>query len=236
MYRIWMTLFAALSTLGLSLRVLNAQSNQVPAQLPPVPALQKGAVGSGLPNPLDGRAMRVPAELDRLTSDTSNKEQTDNKKSVEEPEEPINSDYRSEEEYKADGKDMTARKLEYGERPIDNTRAFLRSQTPFVQPGKWQFDFGATYSVFESDLPFISGSTLTEVNATLRRIDAPVGFRYGLTERLQLFGSTVAGWQGTEVSDGFTEQTRNTNGIGDVLTGFNYLLREETKDCPAIIG
>lgn len=131
--------------------------------------LQNGVVGSGLPNPLDGRAMGVPSELDRPTSDTSNREQTDNKKWAEEPEELINSEYRSEEEYKADGKDTTARKLEYGERPIDNTRAFLRSQTPFVQPGKWQFDFGATYSVFESDLPFISGSTLTEVNATRRR-------------------------------------------------------------------
>ena len=113
MYRIWMTFFAAFSTLGLSVRVLNAQSNQAPAQLPPAPALQNGATGNGLPNPLDGRAMGVPAELDRPTSDTSNKEQTDNRKPAEGPEEPINSDYRSEEECKADGKDTTGRRPRY---------------------------------------------------------------------------------------------------------------------------
>jgi hypothetical protein len=234
MCRIWMTFFAALATLGLSMRVSNAQSDPPPS----TPGPQNGEVGSGLPNKLDGRTMRTPTDLDRpgLDSKQSDKAIAEDKKSAEESEKPENSDYRSEEEYKAAGKDTVARKLEYGERPIDNTRAFLRSQTPFVQPGQWQFDFGATYSVFESDLPFISGATLTEVNAKRRRLDAPVGFRYGMTERLQLFGSTAVGWQGTEVSDGFTEQTRNTNGIGDILTGFNYLLRKETKDCPAIIG
>jgi len=221
---------------GLLARVSNAQIDQPFIPLSP----QIAASTSGYETAPETQDMRSDASPNEPAYESKPTDRLDvEKKFSEESEKPEGSDYRTEEEYEAASKDnenAVARKLEYGERPIDNTRAFLRSQTPFVPPGKWQFDFGATYSVFESDLPFISGPTLTEVNAKRRLLDAPVGFRYGVTERLQWFGSTSVGWQGTEVSDGFTEQTRNTTGIGDVLTGFNYLLREESKDCPAIIG
>jgi len=232
----WIGTVTAFLSLGLLVRVSNAQMAQ--PFIPPSPQIAT-STGGYAADPASHN-LRSDASLEAQAYESNPTERVDvAKKSSEESEKPESSDYRTEEEYEAASKDnenAVARKLEYGERPIDNTRAFLRTQTPFVQPGKWQFDFGATYTVFESDLPFISGTTLTEVNAKRRLLDAPLGFRYGVSERLQWFGSTAVGWQGTEVSDGFTEQTRNTTGIGDVLTGFNYLLLKESKDCPAVIG
>ena len=232
----WLGTLTAFVFLGIIVRVSHAQTDQPFS----TPSPQIAASTSGYAAAPETPNIRSEASLEEPAYESKPTDRLDAaKKSSKESEDPELSDYRTEEEYEAarkDDKNSVARKLEYGERPVDNTRAFLRSQTPFVQPGKWQFDFGATYSVFESKLPFISGLNLTEIQARRRRIDAPVGFRYGVTERLQWFGSTAVGWQGTEVSDGFTEQTRNTTGVGDVLTGFNYLLRKESKDCPAIIG
>jgi len=144
-------------------------------------------------------------------------------------------DYTTDEEYKALGADKVARKQEYGERTTDNTRAFLRTQTPLLLPKQWQFDTGVSYTILEADLPTISGTTLTEANVAFRSLDTPFGFRYGVTERLQWFGSSAIGWQSTEYADGFTYSTTDKAGIGDVLTGFNYLVRQETSCLPSII-
>jgi len=144
-------------------------------------------------------------------------------------------DYTTDEEYKASGEDKVARKQEYGERTTDNTRAFLRTQTPLLAPRQWQFDTGVSYTILEADLPTISGTTLTEANVAFRSLETPFGFRYGITERLQWFGSSAIGWQSTEFADGFTHSTTDKAGIGDVLTGFNYLLRQETSCLPSII-
>lgn len=232
----WLGTLTTFVFLGLLVRVSNAQIDQ--PFIPPSP--QIAASTSGYATATENDDVRSGTSLGEPAYGSNPTDGEDvAKNSSEESEKPEGSDYRTEEEYEAarkDNENAVARKLEYGERPIDNTRAFLRSQTPFVPPGKWQFDFGATYTVFESKLPILSGLTLTEFNAKRRLLDAPLGFRYGVSERLQWFGSTAVGWQETEVSDGFTEQTRNTTGIGDVLTGFNYLLLKESKDCPAIIG
>ena len=64
MCRIWMTFFAVLATLGLSMRVSNAQSDQSLSTSAPL----KGEVGSP-PNKLDGRTLRTPADLDQTAPD-----------------------------------------------------------------------------------------------------------------------------------------------------------------------
>ena len=132
-----------------------------------------------------------------------------------------------------------ARNQEYGQQRTDNTRAFLRAQTPLLKRGQWQFDYGLAYSILETDYPVLvtigPDQFLTKEQVQFRSLDALLGFRYGMTERLQWFGSTTVGWQGSEVANGFDRIHNDTGGIGDLLTGWNYLLRAETERAPSII-
>jgi Putative MetA-pathway of phenol degradation len=162
-------------------------------------------------------------------------EPQDPKPTPDQENEPNDSDYRNDDEYAQATADLAARKQEYGERTIDNSRAFLRSQTPLLKPGKWQLDTGLSYTILESDLPTISGNTLTKAHVNFRSLETPFGFRLGVTERLQFFGSSSISWQSTETGDGFTQSANDKAGIGDVLSGFNFLLRQETNCTPSII-
>jgi len=145
-------------------------------------------------------------------------------------------DYTSREEYDSAKQDEVARKQEYGQQRTDSTRAFLRTQTPLLKRGQWQFDLGATYSISEVRFPaLLPGPILTEDRYQLRDLDSLLGFRYGVNERLQWFGATRVGWQSTEVTDGLNLLRNDTGGIGDLVTGFNFLLRQETECAPSII-
>jgi len=145
-------------------------------------------------------------------------------------------DYTSKEEYDTAKRDDVARKQEYGQQRTDSTRAFLRTQTPLLKRGQWQFDLGATYSISEVRFPaLLPGPILTEDRYQLRDLDSLLGFRYGVNERLQWFGATRVGWQSTEVTDGLNLLRNDNGGIGDLVTGFNFLLRQETECAPSII-
>ena len=145
-------------------------------------------------------------------------------------------DYTSREEYDSAKQDEVARKQEYGQQRTDSTRAFLRTQTPLLKQGQWQFDLGVTYSINEVRFPaLLPGPILTEDRYQLRDLDSLLGFRYGVNERLQWFGSTRVGWQSTEVTNGLNLLRNDAGGIGDLVTGFNYLLRKETECVPSII-
>lgn len=155
----------------------------------------------------------------------------------------LDDDYTSEQEYDKATNDAVARKQEYGERRTDNTRAFLRTQTPLLKPRQWQFDYGITYSILETDFPVLlppgpivgPDPVLTTELVKLRTADALLGFRYGITERLQWAGSTTVGWQGTEFANGFFHRKTDASGIGDIATGLNYLLFAETECSPSVI-
>jgi hypothetical protein len=151
------------------------------------------------------------------------------------PNEQLSDDYTTKEEFDAAGKDTVARKQEYGEQRTDNTQQFLRTVTPLLQPGKWQFDYGVAYSINEVEVPNLFGPFLTEENYQIRSLNSIIGFRYGISDRLQWFGNTTVGWQSTEVTNGFNRLRDDTGGLGDIVTGFNYLLRRESECSPAII-
>jgi hypothetical protein len=76
---------------------------------------------------------------------------------------------------------------------------------------------------------------LTNELVKFRTADALLGFRYGITERLQWAGSTTVGWQGTEFANGFFHRKTDASGIGDIATGLNYLLFAETECSPSVI-
>jgi hypothetical protein len=149
----------------------------------------------------------------------------------------MDEDYTSEEDYKAAEKDAVARKQEYGQQRTDTTRQFLRAQTPLLKPRQWQFDYGLSYSINEFDIPTLAGPgpSLTEEQFQIRSLNSILGFRYGVTDRLQWFGNTTVGWQSTEITNGFTIARDDTGGIGDIVTGLNYLCVRETECTPAII-
>ena len=194
-----------------------------------------------LPNPVATRTAAQESE-----NSQANKGDEKSKPKGEDSEQPGSSgeknqedqpsdDYTSKEEFDAASKDTVARKQEYGEQRTDNTRQFLRTVTPLLQPGQWQFDYGVSYSINEVDVPNLFGPFLTEENYQFRNLNSLIGFRYGITDRLQWFGNTTVGWQSTEVTNGFNVLRDDTGGIGDIVTGFNYLLRRESECSPAII-
>ncbi|MCA9191783.1 MAG: transporter, partial [Planctomycetales bacterium] len=146
-------------------------------------------------------------------------------------------DYTSQEEYDAATTDAVARKQEYGEQRTDTTRAFLRTVTPLLRTGQAQWDLGVLYSTNELTLPvLLPGPVANNQLYQIRTLDSILGFRYGVTDRLQWNGSTQVGWQNTQVTDGLTLTRDNAGGIGDLKTGFNYLLYRETECRPAVIA
>lgn len=118
---------------------------------------------------------------------------------------------------------------------------YLRRQTPLLSPGQWQFDFGITYSITESDLPVPvvnGGNVVNVVEGRLRQrlLLAPLELRYGLFEGVQLFANVPLGWSNTEFSiPGFDSFSDNI-GIGDVNAGATVLLREGYCNKPYIVG
>lgn len=179
---------------------------------------------------------------DNSASD-QNSDSTETNEDESESGDQLDDDYTSEQEYDKATNDAVARKQEYGERRTDNTRAFLRAQTPLLKPRQWQFDYGLTYSILETDFPVLlppgpvvgPDPVLTNELVKFRTADALLGFRYGITERLQWAGSTTVGWQGTEFANGFFHRKTDASGIGDIATGLNYLLFAETECSPSVI-
>lgn len=147
-------------------------------------------------------------------------------------------DYTTQAEYDdAEEEDKVAREQEYGEQRTDTTRAFLRTLTPLLRQGQWQWDFGLNYTTNEVATPVLSGgSILVDRQFQIRNLDSLIGFRAGLSDRLQWFGSTTVGWQTVESADGGNSLFRNdTGGLGDLRSGMNFVLFAETACSPAVI-
>ncbi|MFK7738440.1 MAG: hypothetical protein AB8B50_20615 [Pirellulaceae bacterium] len=147
-------------------------------------------------------------------------------------------DYTTQAEYdEAEAEDKVAREQEYGEQRTDTTRAFLRTLTPLLRRGQWQWDFGLSYTTNELTTPvLLGGSILADRQFQIRNLDSLIGFRAGLSDRLQWFGSTTVGWQTVESADSGGSLFRNdTGGLGDLRSGVNFLLFAETSCSPAVI-
>ncbi len=220
------------STLSVNAPLVSRVSSYV-TQEPALP-------GNGVPSPTQ-EPRPAPSSSDVSSSESNADDSKANEKSADPTKEKDDrsdaksDDYTTEDEYKAAKNDEVARKQEYGQQTSDNTRQFLRTVTPLLKSGQWQFDTGVSYSINETERPAILGPILTEQQFQFRTLNSILGFRYGVSERLQWFGNTSVGWQSTQVSDGINLATTDKGGIGDLVTGFNYLLCKESECTPAVI-
>lgn len=124
---------------------------------------------------------------------------------------------------------------ELGSPPEDATLQFLRTATVLLEPGQFQMDFGAVYSLAENDLPlFLAPDVVAESRVRQRQLIVPLEFRYGLVRNTQVFVSVPLGWANTELAMEGLEAFENTGGIGDVRSGATVLLKQGTEDWPDI--
>jgi hypothetical protein len=124
-----------------------------------------------------------------------------------------------------------------GQAPQDNRLLFLRTAAPLLKQGESQFDFGIRYQWREfNTLALLPGNRIGLGRVRTRKLTVPFAARYGYTDRLQLFASLPVGYANLELATGVADEFTRIFGTGDLTTGFNYLLREESGDYPAMVG
>jgi hypothetical protein len=123
-----------------------------------------------------------------------------------------------------------------GDAPPSNSLVFLR-QSLLLEPGKHQFDWGLTYSVFNDTfaLPIVnhSGTVVGVANERqrLRLMTIPFAFRYGLTDGVQVYINAPLGWANSEITtDNGDSINNNFGGMADMSAGFSVQLM---KGCGA---
>jgi hypothetical protein len=125
----------------------------------------------------------------------------------------------------------------YGAEPADAGLQFLRQSTVLLAPGQTQFDYGVIYTWQENGFPvLLSDQTLDQAHLRSRSLLVPFGLRYGLTERAQAFVNVPVGWGHAELADREQHDAHATGGVGDVLFGANFLLREGFCGAADIVG
>lgn len=134
-------------------------------------------------------------------------------------------------DFDEDEKGALAEAETLGREPVDNSLQFLRADTVLLKPGQFQYDYGLTYSKFEITLPLlvtIDPNTvgLEHADFSIREMQVPLEVRYGLTRRIQLFLNVPFGWANTELSFTDFDLTDNDGGLGDIVFGGSFLLRE----------
>ena len=118
-----------------------------------------------------------------------------------------------------------------GREPVDNSLQFLRADTVLLKPGQCQWDYGLAYTLFDRTLPVViqtAPDTATIELARFRRREliVPLEVRYGFTRRIQLFVNAPLGWSNTEFAFTSIDEFDNSGGIGDVVFGGTFLLRQ----------
>lgn len=142
----------------------------------------------------------------------------------------------------AAGKDDTT----YGKKPEEpdptQRREFLRTQSPLLKKGKWQFDVGLAYTLFEFDFPAIDANgTLVRGDLRRRTLVSPFAVRYGWSEKTQLFCNIPVGWRNTELATSpFTtnnsiNDSSSYGGVGDITLGSTHLLRRGRQNLPDVV-
>ncbi|HEV8070906.1 MAG TPA: transporter [Planctomycetaceae bacterium] len=140
------------------------------------------------------------------------------------------------------GSIATVEKL--GDAPPSNSLVFLRQQALLLEPGKHQFDWGLTYSVFNETfaLPIVNhGGTVVGVaneRQRLRLMTIPFAFRYGVCDGVQAYINAPLGWANSEITtDNGESITNNFGGLGDLSAGFSVQLMKGCGAwCPDLIA
>jgi hypothetical protein len=129
-----------------------------------------------------------------------------------------------------------------GEAPEDDTVQFLRQQSVLLRPGDIQFDYGFNYSVTDNDFPIASVDPnnvvtgVSEANIKSRLLIVPFEFRYGCTEKTQVFISVPVGWTHSELAFTNFDRIEHELGISDVSFGASVLICEGERYKPDVIG
>ena len=140
----------------------------------------------------------------------------------------------SQSEFDAEDKGAIADAETLGKEPVDNSLQFLRADTVLLEPGEFQYDYGMTYSKFDITLPVlvnIDPNTVGVEHAEfrLREVRVPLEVRYGLARRIQLFLNVPFGWVNSEFSFPGFDEFDNNGGLGDIVFGATFLLRDGTQ-------
>ena len=126
-----------------------------------------------------------------------------------------------------------------GEAPEDQSETFLRQEAVLMKRGSWEVDWGLYYAQSEDSRPILvqgsSGTTAVDLNTTRRSLIAPMSFRYGAADRIQLLATVPVGWSNTQVAFPGFDDFDNIVGVGDVTVGFSGLLRKGKGGRPDII-
>ena len=146
----------------------------------------------------------------------------------------------SQNEFDAEGKGTLAEAETLGREPEDNSLQFLRADTVLLKPGQFQYDYGITYSKFDHTLPLLVNIDPNTVGVThadfrVREMRVPLGVRYGLARRIQLFLNVPFGWANTEFTFPGFDEFENDGGLGDIVFGGTFLLREGDREKSDVI-
>jgi hypothetical protein len=147
---------------------------------------------------------------------------------------------KSKDSFDQEGKGTLAEAEKIGEEPPEsNTLQFLRADTVLLSPGEYQFDYGFTYTKFDTDFPiFVTdgmGVAVADAEFRIREFQVPLEIRYGLARRVQLFLNVPFGWANTEFTFPSFEEFENDGGLGDISFGGTFLLREHCQGKPDAI-
>ena len=136
-----------------------------------------------------------------------------------------------------EGEGVIAEAETLGSEPEDNyTLQFLRADTVLLEPGEMQFDYGVFYTLADVTIPAINGSSqLEHARFRQREILTPLEIRYGFTRRVQLFVNVPFGWSNIEFTLSDFELFDNDGGLGDVVFGSTFLLREGDADTSDVV-
>lgn len=144
----------------------------------------------------------------------------------------------AEEEAEKDVDDYAEEPL--GEAPEDNSLLFLRRATPLLDPGAFAIDYGLRYTFRETQgfsAINANGQTILLPGRTrTRALTHPVGIRYGLNSRTQLFANVPAGLAINDRADLLRQEATSVYGMGDISFGFSRLLRNGNAYCPSVIA
>ena len=126
-----------------------------------------------------------------------------------------------------------------GEAPEDQSDTFLRQEAVLMKRGSWEVDWGLYYAQSEDARPILvqgsNGTTAVDLETIRRSLIAPLSFRYGAADRIQILATVPVGWSNTQVAFPGFDDFDNIVGVGDVTVGFSGLLRKGKGGRPDVI-
>ena len=119
-----------------------------------------------------------------------------------------------------------------GQAPADNRRVFLRQSAVLLAPGTIEVECGFRYTLQNTDfLTVLSDGGLGQEFVDTRIFLGTLSIRYGLGERVQPYVTLPVGGAHFSRRDLEDDDMSLRFGPGDVLAGFNYLIRDGEDRC-----